>query len=306
MNVHGSWFAMLLLLVLGVTVAVLLASAPARRWLPAILTVLLVAFCGLAVVRVSVRPAPALTAEFRHAEATVSGPVRPERTAPASPAAADAEPMTLEADDTLIALDKADRSDSLPPRPGWADRKPTQVRDVYQVSVASGPQEKLSECAPALDEQLKKAVAAYIDDYSGLEAVGNRRASDLIAYDPGYIKTHLVKSGCLFEEKLQMSFGPMYQTHALLEFGPAFRAELDGRRGDVQRYAREVAMVFRLRGLALGFAAVLSVLAVVFGYLRLDATCRGSCRGRLRFLAATAILVVVVAGTWLARSVMSL
>lgn len=304
MNVHGSWFAMLLLLVLGVTIAVL-ASAAARRWVPAILTVLLVAFCGLAVARISVHPAPALTAEFRHSEAIGKGPARPEETGPASPGpATDSGPVTLEAEDVLIALDEQAAADTLPPRPEWVDRKPTQVGDAYQVSVASGPQEKPGECAAALDEQLKKAVAAYIDEYLGPEAVGNRRVSDLITYDPGYIKSHLIKSGGLFEEKLKMSFGPMFQTHALLEFGPAFRTELDGRRGDLQRYAREVAMAYRLRGLACGFAAVLSLLAVVFGYLRLDAATRGSSRGRLRFLAATAILVVVVVGVKLAQSVM--
>lgn len=299
-----TWFSLLLLLVLGVTIAVLV-SAAARRWIPAILAVLLVVLCGLAVVRVSVAPAPALTAEFGHSEQIADGPGRPAKPALGS-AASEPQPATADREETLIVLERDSSTDAPPQRPDWVDREPTQSGDVCQVSVASGPQEKPGECGPALDEQLKKAVAAYIDEYLGTTAAGNRRVSDVIAYDLNYIKSHLVKSGSLFEERLQMSFGPMYQTHALLEFGPTFRTELDGRRGDLQRYAREVAMVFRLRGLALGFAAVLSLLAVVFGYLRLDASSRGSCRGRLRFLAATAILVVMVAGTWLARSVMSL
>ena len=89
-----------------------------------------------------------------------------------------------------------------------------------------------------------------------------------------------------------MSFGPMYQMHALLEFGPEFRKELDGRRGDLERHAREMAIAFRLRGLALGFGAVLCLLTVVFGYFRLDTATRGYYTGRLQFLAATAILIV--------------
>jgi len=298
------WFALLVLLVLGVTVAVLI-GASARRWIGAILTVLLVVLCGLAVVRVSWNASPVRQVRLGRAPPLVHARDQDRETTLASSApAAGSQPVTLEAEDTLIALDTEAPAPAKAARPAWVDRKPTQVGEAYQVSVASGPQEKLGECAPALDEQLKKAVAAYVDEYLGPGAAGNRRASDVIAYDLGYIKKHLVKAGSPFEEKLQMSFGPMYQTYALLEFGPAFRHELDARRGDLERYALEVARAYRLRGLALGFAAVLGLLAVVFSYLRLDAATRGSYRGRLRFLAATAILIVMVAGTWLARSVM--
>jgi putative salt-induced outer membrane protein YdiY len=155
-----------------------------------------------------------------------------------------------------------------------------------------------------LDQQLNKAVAAYIDDYFEPETAGACRVSDIIRYDMGYIKKHLVKRGNTFEEKLQMSFGPMYQTHALLEFGPEFRKELENRRGDLKTYARERAIAFRLRGLALGFGAVLCLLTVIYGYLRLDTATRGYYAGRLQFLAATAILIVIVAGAWLASRVM--
>jgi uncharacterized integral membrane protein len=96
----------------------------------------------------------------------------------------------------------------------------------------------------------------------------------------------------------------MYQTHALLEFGPAFRKELDGRRGDLERYVRETAMAYRLRGLALGFGAVLCLLTVVFGFFRLDTATRGYYTGRLQFLAGAAILSVIVAGVVLARYAM--
>ena len=96
----------------------------------------------------------------------------------------------------------------------------------------------------------------------------------------------------------------MYQTHALLEFGPAFRKELDSRRGELERYVRETATAYRLRGLALGFGAVLCLLSVVFGYFRLDTATRGYYTGRLQFLAATAILIVIVAGALLASRVM--
>ena len=155
-----------------------------------------------------------------------------------------------------------------------------------------------------MDLQLKKAVAAYIDDYFGPEAAGKCRVSDIIKYDLGYIKKHLVKRGNVFEEKLQMSFGPMYQTHALLEFGPEFRKELDGRRGDLERYAREVAIAVPVAGPGPRLRGRAVPAGVVFGYFRLDTATRGYYAGRLQFLAATAILIVIVAGALLASRVM--
>jgi len=171
-------------------------------------------------------------------------------------------------DESAIQLETATGKGAKSKRPAWVDRAPVQLGEAYQVSVASGPQEKLAECRPALDGQLQRAVNAYVDEYLGSEATGKHRASDIVTYDLGYIKKHLVKPGNIFEEKLQMSFGPMYQTHALLEFGPEFRRELDGRQGDLERFAQEVAIARRLRRLAIGFGAVFSLLAVGFAWLR--------------------------------------
>jgi len=165
-------------------------------------------------------------------------------------------------DEPAIALEANAGKAAKVAKPAWVDRLPVQIGDAYQVSVASGPQEKLAECRTALDEQLKRAVAAYIDEYLESAAAGKCRVSDIVMYDLRYINKHLVKPGNTFEEKLQLSFGPMYQTHALLEFGPEFRRELDGRRGDLERYAQEVAVARRLRGLVIAFGAVISLLLV--------------------------------------------
>jgi hypothetical protein len=297
-----SLFVFILLLVLGLTVVVRLGASATRLGLT-LLAVFLVVLGGVAVVRLSAISSPVLTAHSAESSPIVQ--VRAKKSAKAAPAPAAKEELLAEApDETAIPLGGEAGNAPNTPRPAWVDRDPLQVGDAYQVSVSSGPQEKMGECPPALDEQLNKAVAAYIDEYFGSKAAGQYRVSDLIQYDLGYIKKHLVKRGSTFEEKLQMSFGPMYQMHALLEFGPAFRKELDGRRGDLERHAREVAIAFRLRGLALGFGAVLCLLAVLFSYLRLDAASRGYYTGRLQFLAATAILIVMVAGALLASRVM--
>ena len=293
---------LILLTVFGLAVMVRVAGAAARFGLT-LLAVFLVLLCGVAVWRLSAMPAPVLTAYSAESAPIVQ--VQAKKSAKAAPAPTLKEELLVEEpDETAIPLRGEAGKAAKPPRPAWVDREPVQVGDAYQVSVSSGPQEKMAECPPALDLQLSKAVAAYVDEYLGPHAAANWRVSDLISYDLSYIKKNLVKRGNVFEEKLQMSFGPMYQMHALLEFGPKFRKELDGRRGDLERHARDVAIAFRLRGLALGFGAVLCLLAVAFGYLRLDTATRGYYTGRLQFLAATAILVVVVAGALLASRVM--
>ena len=295
-------FVLILLLVFGLSFVVRV-GASAARWGLTLVAAFLVLVGFVAVWRLSAIPSPVLTAHSAESSPIVQ--VRAKQTAKPAPAPAANEELLAEApDETAIPLGGDIGNVANPPRPAWVDREPVQVGDTYQVSVSSGPQEKMGECPPALDLQLSKAVAAYVDEYLGPHAAANWRVSDLISYDLSYIKKNLVKRGNVFEEKLQMSFGPMYQMHALLEFGPKFRKELDGRRGDLERHARDVAIAFRLRGLALGFGAVLCLLAVAFGYLRLDTATRGYYTGRLQFLAATAILVVVVAGALLASRVM--
>lgn len=292
---------LILLMVFGLAVMVRVAGAAARFGLT-LLAVFLVLVCVVAVWRLSAMPAPVPTAYSAESPIVQVRAKKPVKTALAP--AAKAELLVEEPDETAIPLGGETSKVAKPLRPAWVDRDPVRVGEAYQVSISSGPQEKMGECPSALDLQLSKAVAAYIDEYLGSGAAGKCRVSDIIKYDLGYIKKHLVKRGNVFEEKLRMSFGPMYQMHALLEFGPEFRKELDGRRSDLERYAREVAVAVRLRGLVLGFGGVLCLLAVVFGYLRLDTATRGYYTGRLQFLAATAILIVVVAGALLASRVM--
>jgi hypothetical protein len=293
----------ILLLVFVLAIASRAVASAARLGL-AVLTVLLVLLAGRAVWRLAAMPAPVRVA-YSAEESQTPIPVHAKKPAKASLApVVKATPAVEEAEESTIPLEAEPGKTPLPARPAWLDRAPTQAGDVCQVPVSSGPQEKLGECRPAVEQELRKAVAAYIDEYFGPSAAGQLRPSDVIAYDLGYIHKHLVKPGNTFEEKLRLSFGPMYQTHALLEFGPAFRKELDGRRGELERYVRETATAYRLRGLALGFGAVLCLLSVVFGYFRLDTATRGYYTGRLQFLAATAILIVIVAGALLANRMM--
>ena len=197
----------------------------------------------------------------------VTGPI-------ATPVAVEAvaeEAETAVADETdepaIVLEDDAGRA-AKAERPAWVEQGRVQVGDVVQVSLASGPEEKLAECRAALDRLLQREVAAFIDTYFGPDVAGTCRPSEIVRYDLNYLKSQLIKPGKTFEEKLQLSFGPMYQTHALLEFGPEFRRALEERRGELERYAREVTIAHRLRGLVVAFGAAFGALALGFVWFR--------------------------------------
>ncbi len=153
-------------------------------------------------------------------------------------------------------------------RPAWLDRDAEQVGDTYRVPVTSGPQERPEECTAPLDQRIQTAVAAYIDAYLGPVEAGGGRPSDVIRYDLAYIRRHLIKPDGTFDERLEMSFGPMYQQHALLEFGPEFRRELDGRRRELERYEQDVRVAARLCSLGGAFAIACLVLLIGWAYFR--------------------------------------
>jgi hypothetical protein len=159
----------------------------------------------------------------------------------------------------------------------------------------------MGQCRPALDEALEQAVSDYVDEYLGRVYGENFKASSVVHYDADYVREHLVKE--TFDDKEDFFFGPMYQSHALIEFTPAFREVLDARRTDVDRQWQQVVVGSRLVGVALVFGVILAFLAVISGYFRLDTATRGFYTARLQFLAAVAILAVIVAGALLARNV---
>lgn len=169
-------------------------------------------------------------------------------------------------------------------RPEWVDAQPDLAGDVHRIVVTAGPYERKSECVQALDEEKQKAVAQYINDY-----LGSPRASLLVRYDLETINRRLLKAENVHEEVIQVSLGPMHQVHALLEFDPEFRAELDGAWRDVRAGVR-------LGQTGLIVFGVLGLLGVAFSYFKLDTATRGYYSGKLQLLAALAILAVLGAG----------
>jgi hypothetical protein len=203
----------------------------------------------------------------------------------ASPKAA---PMELSADD--ITIEAEHTGVIIPPgRPSWVESPPMHVGEVHTTAVSSEPFARVNDCWQALDKELVRATDDYI-----VEHLGQSFATQFIHYDAKTIRSRFVKPENIYHEQIIVSIGPMHQVHALLEFKPEFRAELDERWAQVTRYSR-------LTQVGLGSFALLALLSVVFGYFRLDNATRGYYTGRLQFLTAAAILAIVGVGVVAAR-----
>lgn len=176
-----------------------------------------------------------------------------------------------------------------PGRPVWIESLPVRVGPVHTTAVSSGPYARQQDAQHALDAELVVKTREYI-----VEHLGSDLAGQLVRCDLRQIKAELVKPENVYQEEIVVSIGPMHQQHALLEFGPEFRAELD------RRWAR-VMGTSRLLQMGLLVGGVLGLLGTVFGYFRVDNATRGFYTGRLQAMAAVAILALLGAGLFFAR-----
>lgn len=172
-------------------------------------------------------------------------------------------------------------------RPAWLEEGPRVTGDTLWLSVKGGPYQRLADCRRELDGQLREAVDEYICDF-----LGDRRAANWLSYPVDEIRERLVDE--TFQEQLETSVGLMNQIHARLRFGRAFQDELH------QRW-QQLRMAFRLVRVIVWSLTILGVLAVVYGYFRLDTATRGYYSGRLQFAVVAAILGVVAASFLLAK-----
>ena len=212
------------------------------------------------------------------------------------------DPLLEQLDEALD--DTGERDDGLPielrsqveinyeARPAWVERPEGDVGDVHQISVTAGPFQRLRNARKELYNQLKTTTDEYIDD-----VVGNPHASRWIGFDEARIRRTLVSSDNYYDEKvISPSFGVMYQSHALLEFGPAFHEEVE------QAWHQVVART-RLIAVTLAGGTVLGLLALLFGYFTADTATKGFYTRRLKFVTTVAILGLIVGGILLARSI---
>jgi hypothetical protein len=208
--------------------------------------------------------------------------------ASASPSAADSAPVPLRvAPESESGTPPVDLG---PERPAWVESRPVLDGEVHQVAVKSDYHAREHECRRALDQEIQRATREYLAEY-----LGDPTAPMFFPYSLEQIKQRCLSSEHVFHEVVQVSFGPMHQVHALLEFRQDFRAELE-------QHWRRVTAAWRLLTTAGIVLCVLAVVGVAFSYLRLDTATRGYYTRRLQFLAVVAILTVVVVGVWFARS----
>lgn len=146
------------------------------------------------------------------------------------------------------------------------------------MSISVGPYTSRAECDAQLPDALQKALDQYVEACLGDQTFEEVRL-------PGEeLWKKIVKN--LWQETRQYSVGPMIQLHALLEFD----REIKDRVLDVHRQA---VINRRLQGIAVWTSLGLSVLAVMFGYLKTDLATGGAYRGRLRWAVLAALLGVV-------------
>lgn len=177
-------------------------------------------------------------------------------------------------------------------RPEWVDQPDRDVGEIHQISLSSGPFLRLRDARKELYKQLKLATDEYINEF-----IGHPHAARWVRYDEEAIRRRFVGPEHLFDEKVvSPSFGPMQQSHGLLEFGPGFHREVEQAWHHVRARAQ-------LGKVALGGGAVLGVLLLLFGYFSVDTATRGFYSGRLKFVTILAILTLVVTGFAIARSI---
>jgi hypothetical protein len=166
-------------------------------------------------------------------------------------------------------------------KPDWVDAPPRMVGDAYQMAIVLGPWPTRRECEADLPKELQKALDRYAEMCLG-EPVGGSVA---LPYD--FLRQEVVKEQ--WEEEVQSpSVGRMTQLHVLLRFDHKVKDRI------LEEQQRGI-VTSRLWMGGAGLAAVLWLLGVLYGYLRIDLATGGAYRGRLRFAAALAILGPVAA-----------
>ncbi len=168
-------------------------------------------------------------------------------------------------------------------RPEWLDRP---VESTYQKVATAGPYSTRAECEDRFDDVLDTKVREFLRDYFRDEG---EEASAVIELPADFVRSRVVKEE--FAETLNTSFGPMVQVHALLHFDRDVRDWFDHQWNQVRVYRR-------LWQFGLALASALMLLAVVYGYLKIDLVTRGAYRGRLSLASVVLLAILVAVGAW--------
>lgn len=215
-----------------------------------------------------------------------------ESTASASESVtADAVTTTSDASNkpTELQLAPQERVVIPPGRPAWVEADFTHEKsDVHRLAISSGPYKRKHDALRGLDEELVSATSHFVADYLGSET-----AATLVPVDIHTIRRDLLPGSNVYHEQLEIAeLGPMWQSHALLEFSPGFKQQLDER-------WRKIVVTGRLAKFGVIAVGVLMALSVVLGYFKADTATRGYYTTRLQVGTAGAILALVAGAVML-------
>lgn len=176
-----------------------------------------------------------------------------------------------------------------PGRPSWVEKPPVFEAGVQKIAVKSEPFARQDDALAALNAKLLLQTEDFI-----VQHLHDARARTLVRVDLNTIREKLIPAGNRYDEQIEVSIGPMYQSHALLEFGPEFQGEITQRWNALREESR-------LLQLGLVVCSIMLFVSVAFGYLRVDHATQGRQSSRLQFMAAAAILLIVGSGAAVAR-----
>ncbi len=168
-------------------------------------------------------------------------------------------------------------------QPDWVGEPPRRVGDAYQVSLDVDPYTTIEESDSALPAKINAAVDDYVGQLIGLQARGR------IRLPMEYIDEHVKRDD--WQEWRKHAMGPvtvdMVHRHVLLRFDNAVNDHIR------QMWKRSIVNE-RVAGAAALGGGVLALVAMIYGYLRLDLATRGAYRRRIRWTAAAAALLAML------------
>ncbi len=183
-------------------------------------------------------------------------------------------------------------------RPAWVETSPKRVGDIYRVALASDPYTTKRECDEHIDRLITIATAEYLGElmgerrYAGYDTRSEswqygwalRRLSGL-DITPHFIRQNICSDE--FDEIVASSVGPMHKVYVLMEFDKNVEVALRDK-------WKESQIEERLTKVGVGAAALLSLLGMVFAYLKFDTVTQGFYTRYLK-VAATVVTIILIA-----------
>lgn len=233
---------------------------------------------------------PAVPATAKEAEEKVKVAEAAAVEAPEPPTEEFAPAAAVASTEAVEAVDAA-TEEAEAPAPGWEESGPRRVGAVWRRAVTVGPYPTAEDCEHEAPAALRAALLDYARTDLGA-ADADEALLDTMGLTPSLIRREYCPESR--SETIESSVGPMQVLHLLLELDPHDQRSLETR----YAAARRSGSVARAAGLS---GAVLGVLALTLGLLKLDEATRGYYSMRLLVGGPAVIIAVALAiAAWVA------